>query len=69
MDLIQVGLVYAVAGSVILCFALKIFKVEYEIWQPILASVIAGLCASFIPNNGAGLISLVALLATMKFTT
>ncbi|WHI50483.1 hypothetical protein P3339_18885 [Microbulbifer sp. MLAF003] len=69
MDPIVIGLVYAVAGSVILCLALKLFKVEFKLWQPILASVVAGLCAALIPNNGAGIISLVALLATMKFTT
>ena len=68
MDPIKIGLIYAVAGSLILSVALKIFKVEFKIWQAVLASCIAGLCAAFIPNNGAGPISFVALLATLKFT-
>lgn len=66
MDPIKIGLIYTVAGSAILCLTLKIFKVEFKIWEPVLASIIAGLCASLIPNYGAGFISLVALLVTMK---
>jgi len=69
MPLIKVALVYAIAGSGILCIALKLFKVEYKIWQAVAASLLAGLCALFLPKGLAGPVSLVAILGTLRLTT
>lgn len=69
MPSVKVALVYTIAGSAILCFTLKLFKVEYRIWQTIAASVLAGLCALLLPTGVGGPISLVAILATLRMTT
>ena len=69
MPSVEVALVYTIAGSAILCFALKLFKVEYRIWQAIAASVLAGLCALLFPAGVGGPLSLVAILATLRMTT
>jgi hypothetical protein len=69
MPSIQVALVYAVAGSGILCIALKLFKVEYKIWNAVAASLLAGLCALVLPKGLAGPASLVAILVTLQLTT
>jgi hypothetical protein len=69
MPSIQVALVYAIAGSGFLCIALKLFKVEFQVWQAIAASLLAGLCALFLPQELAGPASLVAILGTLRLTT
>ena|SRR5580692_8116992 len=69
MPSIQVALVYAVAGSGILCIALKLFKVGYKIWNAVAASLLAGLCALVLPKGLAGPASLVAILVTLQLTT
>jgi hypothetical protein len=69
MPSVKVALVYGIAGSAILCFTLKLFKVEYRIWQAIAASVLAGLCALLLPTGVGGAVSLVAILATLRITT
>jgi hypothetical protein len=68
VDTIRIALVYFVAGSVFLCITLTLFKIEYKLWQPVVASLAAGLCA-YIPNNGSGPISLIVLLAVLRFAT
>ena len=62
------ALVYFLAGSALLSVALKLFKVEFKLWQPVLASALAALCV-YLPDNVRGVISLVVLLATMRFIT
>lgn len=52
-----------------LIISLKIFKVEFRSWQPVVASILAGLSAAFIPNNGAGLVSLAVLWAVMRWSS
>ena len=69
MPTIQVALVYAIAGSGILCIALKLFKVGYKIWNAVAASLLAGLCALVLPKGLAGPASLVAILVTLQLTT
>jgi hypothetical protein len=69
MPSIQVALVYAIAGSGILCIALKHFKVEYKIWHAIAASLAAGLCALVLPKGLAGPVSLIAMFGTSRLTT
>jgi hypothetical protein len=69
MDPVKVGAIYAIAGSLLLCLTLNLFKVEFKLWQVIAANCAAGLCAAVGPTGEAGLISLVALLAVLRFTT
>ena len=69
MPSVKVALVYAIAGSGILCIALKLFKVDYKIWQAIAASALAGLCALFLPVGLGGPVSLIAILTTPRMTT
>ncbi|WP_163834683.1 hypothetical protein [Spartinivicinus ruber] len=66
MENIEFGLIYAIGGSLILCFVLKILKIEYKIWQPVVACIASGVCAAFIPTAGAGLISLGVMLLVLK---
>jgi len=68
VDTTTVALVFFLGGSTVLCLSLKLFKVDFKMWQPMLASLAAALCV-FIPSSPTGPISLVALLATLKFTT
>ena len=66
MPSVEVALVYAIAGSAILCVALKLFKVEYRIWQAIAASVLVSRCSLFdggrstvfdvVPGTGSGVL-------------
>src|SRR4029079_877946 len=68
VDTTTVALVFFLGGSTVLCLSLKLFKIDFKMWQPVLASLAAALCV-FIPSSPTGPISLVALLATLKFTT
>lgn len=67
MDTTTVALVFFLGGSAVLCLTLKLFRVDFKVWQAVLASLAAALCV-FIPNSPGGPISLVVLLATLKFT-
>ena len=69
MSPINVALVYAFAGSGLLCAALSMFKVKYKIWQAVLASVLAGATAFILPAGFSGPASLVVIFATLYYTT
>ncbi len=66
MTPLEIGIMYTVAGSVLFILALKVFKVEYSIWEPIVACIAAGVCAAVIPSIGSGAGSLVAMLIVFK---
>jgi hypothetical protein len=63
---IEIVLLYSVGGSIAFIATLKIFKVEFAIWEPILACIAAAAAAMFIPTIGNGIGSLVAMLLVFK---
>ena len=44
MDTTTVALVFFLGGSTVLCLSLKLFKIDFKMWQPVLASLAAALC-------------------------
>lgn len=62
----EVGLLYSVGGSITFIITLKIFNVEFAIWEPILACCAAAMAAVIIPNIGSGVGSLIAMLVVFK---
>ncbi len=69
MESTIIGLVYFFAGSFILFATGKLMKKEFKLWAIIITCSVAGILAIVVPHKGAGVLSLVSMVAVLKFTT
>lgn len=65
----KIFLIYAIVGSVVLFIAMRVFGVRDVLWQPILASVLAGACSFFLPKYVGDLIGFFVTLGVLQATT